>query len=340
MTMLEGFHLAQPQWLWALLVPPVLWWWPSAKRAVVERDRLARYADRHLLPYLIKGDQSQGASKKRLGLWTLVWALGIVAMTGPRLGYQDVGLYAPGTNLVILLDLSRSMETEDVKPSRLARARQEIEDLLDESEGLRVGLIAFASVSHVVAPITEDADTLRNLLPSISTDLVRWQGSRLSGALERARRLLSGQPQDSVHTLLLITDGDLAEPGLEATIKMFRDQGIKLHVLGVGTPEGGPVPAEKGGWLRSQSGRKVVSRLDEGQLKALARAGGGIYQHADFRDGDTRALLNRIRAEGKPQAEGEGTVRIWDERYYIPVALMMLVLLTWFRRPRAARVIS
>ncbi|MCP4041461.1 MAG: VWA domain-containing protein, partial [Gammaproteobacteria bacterium] len=218
-----GLHFSEPLWLLALFAPLLLWWWPQAKKSIADLQRLERYAERHLLPHLLKGTLSLGRSRRRLILWSLLWVLGVVAMAGPRLGFTEVGLYTPGTNLVILLDLSRSMDAADVKPSRLVRARQEVEDLLDRNPGLRIGLIAFASVSHVVAPITEDGDTLRHLLPSISTDLAQWKGSRLSSALERARRLISGQPKDSSHALLLISDGDFSEPGLEKQMRFLRD---------------------------------------------------------------------------------------------------------------------
>ncbi len=330
-------HFAQPIWLWALLVPLVVWLWPRRSGSHLRQARLERYADAHLLPHLILGGPSQTRFRRWLSLWSLLWCLGIVAMAGPRLGYSDVDLYRPGTNLVVLLDLSRSMQVGDVKPSRLARARQEIEDLLDSSRGMRVGLIAFASVAHVVAPITEDSDTLHNLLPSISTDLVRWQGSRLSQALEKARRLLGGQPRDSSHAVLLISDGDFPETGLQRHVELLRSEGIPLHVLGVGTLEGGPVPAEDGGWVRAKNGRPVISRLDEEGLQRLADAGGGLYRRADFRDHDTGSLLERVVAEGRPLADREGTQRVWNERYHLLVLLMLAGLLWWYRHSGTAR---
>ncbi len=334
---MTGFHFAQPLWLWALLAPLALWWWPQAKQSLANRQRLERYADRHLLPHVVLGGDNAGKTRRRLLLWTALWGLGVLAMAGPRLGYTDVSVYRPGTNLVILFDLSGSMRTADVKPSRLARARQEVEDMLDRNPGIRIGLIGFASVAHVIAPITEDDETLRNLLPSLSTELVRWQGSRLSGALERARRLLSGQAPDSSNAVLLISDGDFAEPGLEEQVGTMEKAGIHLYVLGVGTPEGGRVPLSDGGWLRDAEGQEVVSHLDERGLSALARAGGGLYVRADYRDDDTRKLLERISAGGRPQALEKGSRRIWNERFYVPVVVMMLLLLGWFRRNRSVR---
>lgn len=340
----SAIGLAQPLWLLALLVPALLWWLPQARRSRAERERLARYADPHLLPHLLTEGRAEGRLRRRLLLWTLLWSLGVLAMAGPRWGYREMHLHRPGDNLVILLDLSASMMATDVKPSRLARARQEIEDLLARNPGLRVGLVAFASVSHVVAPVTEDADTIRHLLPSISPELLRWQGSRLSAALEAARRLLSGQPPDGSRALVVVTDGDLTEPGLEQQMRELRDQGVLIHLLGVGTLEGAPVPGPDGATLKAKDDQPVTSRLDEKRLQLLAEAGGGIYQRADYRDADSEALMEAILAHASPEATQERTVRVWNERYDLILAMMMFLFLQWFRslgplRPpgRAAR---
>jgi Ca-activated chloride channel family protein len=326
-----AFEFAQPLWLWALLIPPLLWWWPQSRRSRKHQEQLARYADPHLLPHLLLGDVAPGQARRRMMIWSLLWALGVLAMAGPRWDYTTVNLYQPGTNLVILMDLSRSMDVTDVKPSRLDRARQEIEDLLRANEGIRVGLIGFASVAHVISPITEDAGTLQNLLPSLSTNLVQMHGSRIEVALERARRLLSGQPPGGVYSLLLVTDGDFEAPELEAQARELREQGFRLHVLGVGTPQGGYVPAAGGGWVQER-GQPVVSRLNEELLRSVAEAGGGSYHRADFLEDDTRSILERLASEGRPHALEERAHRIWNERYYLLVAVMMLLMLGWYRR--------
>ena len=189
-------------------------------------------------------------------------------------------------------------------------------------------------MSYVISPVTEDFDTVRHVLPAVSTDLVHWQGSRPSAAFDRARRLLMGQPQENSHALLLISDGDFAEPGLEEYAALLERSGVRLYVLGVGTPAGGKVPALDGGWLHGADGEVVISRLEEARLKALAEAGGGIYWKADYRDTDVLALLRRLADVHQPQT-GAMTQRIWNERFPLPVGLMLVLLLLRFRSTRS-----
>ena len=332
-----GFHFAEPLWLILLGVPWLLRFLPTVRRRTNDEERLRHYADPHLLSHLLI--QGRVGPRRRHGLrwWTWVWTLSVLAFAGPRWDYTDVDIYQPGYDLVVLLDISRSMEVSDVKPDRSARARQEIEDLIRLKGRLRIGLIAFASVAHVIAPITDDAQTLRNLLPSLSPVLVRLPGTRLSAALDQARRLMMGQPPGSSRHLLLISDGDFDEPGLEELVQRLRDSGIRFHALGVGTPQGGEVPlSPQGGTLHDSEGHVVVSRLDEAQLRDLVRIGDGEYQRAVFQDDDTRALLRAIMSGGDAKMVESGHQRVWHERYSLLIALAMILILPWFRRGSAA----
>ena len=336
MTWLHDFHFDQPWWLLALLLPTLLWMLPVAKGLLNQRYR--QYADADLLPHLLLNrEQATNRRRKRFSQWTAIWLLGCLALAGPRWDYRTVDLMQPGADVVILLDISRSMAANDVKPTRLARARQEIEDLLAGAETLRVGVIAFASIAHVVAPITEDHKTVRHVLPALSTDLVKMGGSRLEQALHKAEKLLSGQPPGTSHSLLLISDGDFDEPGLPRQVAALKAKGIPLYVLGVGTAQGERVPKQMParGWVTDSRGRKVISRLNEPLLRELAAAGGGSYQRADYRDADTERLVQVLQGGNDQQnVIGKGARRIWHERYFWLVILMALLMIPWFRGER------
>jgi Ca-activated chloride channel family protein len=333
-----GFNFAQPAWFWGLLVlaPVAVWLWFSSSKAA--RGPIHRYADPHLLPHLM-GTRELKATERwgRFLRWSALWALLIFAMAGPRWDYEDVHLFYPGNNLLILLDISRSMEADDVAPSRLGRARQEIQDLILQNRQVRLGLIAFASVPHVISPITEDTSTILNSLPALSPELARLQGSRLLQALDRAESLLGSLPEDSARSILLISDGDFDEPDLIPRVEKLAKQGIRLHVLGIGTKEGARVPAPQGGWIRDRSGQPVQSALNEALLEDLARAGRGSYQLADYRDDDTKKILEVAAVTRLPPEAGDERTRIWNERYYLPVLAVTALLIPNFRG-RARRI--
>ncbi|MBW9272644.1 MAG: VWA domain-containing protein [Candidatus Thiodiazotropha sp. (ex. Lucinisca nassula)] len=328
------FHFARPEWLFALLglIPVLGWLIYSVVRPA--KGPLHRYADEHLLPHLT-GVRELSVDERwsRFTRWGLLWILLVLALAGPRWDYTDIEAFSPASDLVILMDISRSMNVADVPPSRLARARQEVQDLVALNREVRIGMIAFATVPHVVAPITEDTQSILNALPAVSSDLANLQGSRLIAALERTQQLLGSEGTKSSSSILLISDGDFDEPGLLERIEDLAEQGIVLHTMGIGTTGGGPVPARVGQseLMRERSGKIIESRLNESLLQQLAQAGGGHYQRADFRDQDSRNILKlAIGDVGRPTPTEEKT-RVWNERFYWLIFPLLLFLLSRFR---------
>lgn len=333
---LTGFHFSEPAWLWALLLcVPVAVWLIFFRRLAGGSERVRDYADAHLLPHLLgRSTASPLTQWQRYFRWLGLWSLLVLAMAGPRGGFTDVQLFRPGTNLVVLMDISRSMLVADVQPNRLIRARQEIEDLLNQNRGIRIGLIGFASVAQVVSPVTEDMQGVQRMLSALDSRVVRLQGSRLQFALQRAAELVAGQPEESVNSLLIVTDGDFEEPGLEQQLQSLADAGIRVHILGVGTPEGDAVPGDgrMNPWIKNSAGELVVSALNEPLLQSLAKAGNGIYQRADYREQDTERILAEVKAQALPSAGPDEHTRIWGEHFYLPVALVLLLLVPLLRR--------
>ena len=328
-----GFHFAHPWLLLLLLAPLPVWLWLRLTSPREYTGRYRAYADARLLPFLMgRHDLPPRRQWQRFLAWSALWALLVVAIAGPRWDFRDVQLFRPGSDLVILLDLSRSMDVTDISPSRLTRARQEIQDLIENNRHSRLGLIGFATLAHIIAPLTEDGNSLRILLPALSTDLVELKGSRLTEALARAQQMLAGQPADSSRHLLLITDGDFGDGDLEEYVKRLTREGVHLHVLGIGTVEGGPVPGEGSNVLLQRDGSPVISRLDEENLKKLAVVGKGVYQRADYRDDDTDTLLEAIGQVSHAEVVANQKTRIWNERYFWLVGLAMLLVLPLYRR--------
>ncbi len=321
--------LAQPAWLWGLLLIPAVLLWRYYTRPQRQIGKEQRYADAHLLEWLLgtQDGDADNAWKPRLA-WSLAWTLLLLAMAGPRWGYKQISPFRPKAELVVLLDISRSMDINDISPSRLGRAKQEIEDIAAHGAGIAIGLIAFATTPHVVTPITEDHAAVLHQLPALSSDLVRLKGSRIVPALERAQQLLGQRQDDTSRHVVILTDGDFADNReMPKQAEKLATENIHIHVFGFGTLAGEPVPAGAGLALIGADGRPVYSSLNEKPLKALTKAGNGFYIRADYSDNDTRALINAVLADADLQQDENRLTRVWNEYFWLPLLVAMLILL-------------
>jgi Ca-activated chloride channel homolog len=324
------FHFAQGAWLWGLLAIPAVPILYSLFYKSQSAGLLERFADRHLLPHLVKSRGVAGNNiRAPLFLWSAAWFCGVLAMAGPRWNYTDEQTFVGMQDLVIVLDLSQTMNAKDVKPSRMARAREEIEDLLDMNRGTSIGLVAYAAVPHMVTPLTDDVRTIKNLLPELNTSLVTIQGNRLKPALEMAAVMLKGEPGND-KSVLVIGNGNFQENDFAALAHAAGN--AVIYTMGVGTASGAPVPGGDGDWLKDDDGKPQISRLQAARLRSLAAAGHGLYVEANYTNDDTRAILGRIAAARTRALTTQKTVRLWEERFYIPVLVLALLLLPLFRR--------
>jgi Ca-activated chloride channel family protein len=327
-------HFARVEWLFALLglIPVLAWLIFSVVRP--GRGPFHRYADEHLLPHLV-GIRELSVNERwsRFSRWALLWILLVVALAGPRWDYKDIQAFSPTNDLVVLMDISRSMHVADTAPSRLSRARQEVQDLVMLNDELRIGMIAFATVPHVVSPITEDSQSILTALPAVTSELANLQGSRLVAAMQRAEQLFSSDSLQNSRSILLISDGDFDEPDIIEQVNSMRDQGITLHTLGIGTAGGGPVPARIGqsDLMRDSKGKIIESKLNQALLQRLAQAGGGQYLEADFRDLDSRRILELSSSGSGIPTRSQEKTRIWNERFYWLLLPFMVLLLPYFR---------
>ncbi len=334
-----SFHFATPSWLYGLIALPVLWLlymllYRGHHRSEVKL-KLKGFADPHLLPHLL-GEEEQKSHKQSLWqpllLWSLIWSCALFAMAGPRWNYTEVKAFTPAHNLVIVLDISRSMDAEDIKPSRLIRARQEIEDFIRNSEGMKFGLVAFDAVPHMITPLTDDVQALKQILPSLTTDIVYKQGSTLAPALNMSADMLINEPGDSKYILILSDGGfDDGDATLLTTQQDLRNKGIEIHAIGLGTVEGAPIPDGRGGFVQD-AGKTFISKLEQNQLKLITSDRGSLYQHASYLDDDTRAVLSHIKGPTEAEKEEQKTALFWEEHFYLFLLPIILLVLPWFRR--------
>jgi Ca-activated chloride channel family protein len=317
---------ARPDLLALLLLVPVVFLVVYVA-ARTRRRLLARLAAADVLAALVP----RGAIRARFwqGVLAVVATLGFaLAAAGPRLGFDWQQQKVEGVAMVIVLDVSRSMDAADVTPSRLERAQREIEDLVGYLRGDSVGLVIFAAGPYVRIPLTVDYDTLLWAVKDSSTGTIRAQGSSFSGALDAATGLL-GRAEGAGKAVVLVSDGEFHDDdaALEASLGRAREAGVRVYALGVGEPSGAPIPLEEGGFKKDHDGNVVLSRLDEAALQKVASATGGAYVRAVASDDDVRALYQgEIRGKLDAAERGVRREKLWHERFQWPLGLVLLAL--------------
>lgn len=270
---MNGFdllHFIRPLWLLALPLAVLLpWWWKRMRRPSGDWEKVC---DPHLLRWLSvsQGDGSK-ASKSGAILAGLAIAIAVLSLSGPSWQQLPESSLAARDARVIALDLSASMLAEDLRPSRLTRARFRIADLLKQAEEGQTGLVAYAGDAYVVSPLTNDTNTIASLLPALGPEVMPVTGSRADKAMNLAAALLNRAGFERGE-ILLVTDA--TDSRAEAKARELADQGVVTSVLGVGTAEGAPIPSGTG-FVSDRSGNVVIARLDEAALRRVATAGGG-----------------------------------------------------------------
>ncbi|HNP29124.1 MAG TPA: VWA domain-containing protein [Nitrospirales bacterium] len=321
------FHFLRPEWLWGLL-PLFVLLLLVARRGTTSQV-WESVCDAHLLPHLLVG--SEGTNRRMpLLLLGIGWTVAICALAGPVWSQLPQPVFRAESALVMVLDLSRSMDAQDVTPSRLTRAKHKILDILKMREEGQTALVVYAGESFVVSPLTDDANTMVTLVQSLETELMPLQGSRTDLALGKAHELFEhlGHARGDV---LLLTDG-VGNPATLKAAEELRSQGVRVSVLGVGTVDGAPIP-EPGGFLKDQDGAVVVPKLDIPSLQAIARVGGGYYATVTWDDQDiNRVLSSDVSTSARPSSTSEQrTTDLWREEGPWLVLLLLALALPAFR---------
>ena len=281
------FHFIRPEWLLAIPVAIVI-------AVLLARRQLGAghwrdVIDPALMPHVLSRRRGRGVDWR----WWLTGLGGIiaaVALAGPAWQRIEQPVFRADQALVVALDLSRSMDAEDVQPSRLARAKLKILGILDRREGGQTALLVYTANAFTVTPLTDDTDTIGALVGSLSTDIMPSRGSYPEVGIRKAQSLLE-QAGVGFGEVLLITDGG-ASPAAEKAARDLRDSGYRLSVMGVGTREGAPIPRMSGGFVTDTRGQIAVARLEERGLRDLAGVGGGRFAVLAADDSDLDYLLS------------------------------------------------
>jgi Ca-activated chloride channel family protein len=326
----SALHFLRPWW-WLGLIPLAVLIWALARRRH-GTGGWAAVVDPQLLPFVLAREAQHRTRPWALYLTFLGSLLAIAALAGPSWERLPQPVYREQSSVVFALDLSRSMDASDTRPSRLVRARFKLADLLNRRDTGETALIVYAGEAYAVTPLTDDKDTILAQLPALATDLMPSRGSRADLAIRDAGQLLE-QAGATRGQVVLITDGVDLDRALEA-VRGLRDQGHRLSVLGVGTPQGAPIPLKGGGFLNDAKGAIVIPKLDEAALRELAGAGAGVYRALRTDDGDIDALTPWF--DGRPLGDqGEETglkTEVWREEGPWLLLLLLPLAALAFRR--------
>ena len=255
----------------------------------------------------------------------------VASLARPQWGARLTKIEEKGVDIVIALDTSKSMLAQDIKPSRLEKAKYELEKLIDILQGDRVGIVCFAGTAFTLSPVTLDYAAARLFLQSISTEVVPEPGTCLSDAIKAAGENFNPN-EHKYKVILLLTDGEdhCAEMGMDPlkAADEAKKQGAVIYTIGIGSSEGGPIPEadEAGGvqYKRDQSGAMVMSKLDEETLKKIALATGGKYYHSTEGELKVEKIYNEIR-QMERKKYGEQTQIEYEDRfqYFLGAAMVL-----------------
>jgi Ca-activated chloride channel family protein len=325
-------NLEALQWLWVL---PLFWVlvWVTEKQ--ISR-RLKKAFGKRLAPVLTTS-VSKSSRWLKIGLRSFALGLFVIALARPQMGKGLQEVKAQGVELMIAIDVSTSMLTEDIKPSRLDHAKAEVSRLLDLLVGDKVGLVAFAGSAVLLSPLTTDKSALKMFLDSISTSSVETQGTDVHRALLEARGAFdrggveSDEKLKVTRVILLASDGEDQEPGALNEAKKLAEDGTRIFTYAFGSERGGPIPLrdERGfmaGYKRDKAGQNILSTVKGDFLRDLAKAGHGAFYFST--PGGQEAQKIKADFDKLEKAEFSSSVAAsYDEKFQIPLLASLVLLL-------------
>jgi len=320
---------ANPTILWALLLVPVvlifLGWAERSRKAAIQQ-----LGDPSLIQRLSLSVNRAGR-KWQTRLWLLALTLTLIALARPQWGSEVQVVEQEGVQVMVVLDVSKSMLAQDIKPDRLTRAKMEISDLMNKLDGDEIGLTLFSGASFIQFPLTNDYDTARSFLESASPDSISRPGTEMGTAIRTA---MSGfdSTHNSQRVIVIVTDGENHQPDAVAEAQTAAQEGVLIYTIGFGSPDGEPIPefAPDGsiaGYKTDETGQTVLSRLDEATLQEIAQIGHGKYFRAAADGSELDALINELNDLQAAQLDSRfETKKIERFQIFLAGAVLALIL--------------
>jgi tetratricopeptide (TPR) repeat protein len=321
-------RFAHPEYLWALLVVPVL----GIGFYFLHRWKkwlLRRFIADPLVPTLTP-DASTAKRVVKHTILLLALASLILAAANPLVGTRLEEVKREGIDLFVALDVSLSMKAEDIRPSRLDKAKRDVSDLLRKLHGDRVGLVIFAGDAYVQFPLTADYSAADLFINAVDVDAVPVAGTMIGNAIELGLKSFR-QDLPTQKAIVVVSDGENTEGDITSAVEKARKEGVRIFTIGMGTPEGTPIPiyntgGERTDYKHDRAGNIVLSRLDETILQQIALSTGGSYRRATNAGNEIDEIFKELSSLQKT-AMGSLQVTGFEDQFYYPLALGILLLL-------------
>ncbi len=321
------FRIANPEYLYALLVIPALiafFWYSRIQR----RKALALFGQKEILSVLMPNVSSIRPVLKFMILMLALASI-IIGISRPQFGSKLKTEKRKGIELIIALDVSNSMMAEDIQPNRLERSKRAISQLVDKLSNDKIGLIVFAGEAYTQLPITADYVSAKLFLNSVGPQMVPTQGTAIGAAIELAQKSFNPQFAGS-KAIIVITDGENHEDDAVGAAKAAAEQGIVVYTIGMGLPQGGPIPDFENGsrnYRKDKQGNIVVTKLDEAMLQQIAEAGKGAYVRANNAQVGLNTLFDEVNKMEKSELETQVYADYDDKfQYFIGLGLFLILL--------------
>ena len=321
------FRIANPDYLYALLLIPALivfFWYSRIQR----RKALAQFGQKEIISFLMPNVSS---ARPVIKFIVLLFALSsiIIGIARPQFGSKLKTVKREGIELIIALDVSNSMMAEDIQPNRLERSKRAISQLVDKLSNDKIGLIVFAGEAYTQLPITSDYISAKLFLNSISPQIVPTQGTAIGAAIDLGTKSFSPQFVGN-KVIIVITDGENHEDDALGAAANAASQGIVVHTIGMGLPQGALIPdfsnGQKG-YKKDNKGNTIVTKLDEPMLQKIAQSGKGMYIRANNTQVGLNTLFNEVNKMEKTEMESQIYADYDDKfQYFIGTGLFLILL--------------
>ncbi|MCQ2225464.1 MAG: VWA domain-containing protein [Paludibacteraceae bacterium] len=321
------FKFANPEYLPLLAIVPVAI--AGFVYTRIDRSRkIKKFGEKELMKDLMPG-ASNGRAITKFSVLMLALFGTILVMARPQFGSKLETVKKRGVEVMVALDISNSMLAQDIKPSRLERSKNMLYQILDGMENDKIGVVVFAGTSFTQLPITTDYSSSKMFISTITPSLITTQGTAIGSAIQKACGAFS-EETESGKSIIVITDGENHEDDAEKAAREAASKGIQVNVVGIGSPNGSPVPIEgTNDFIKDRSGNYITSALNEEMCLNIAKAGNGVYVRAD---NNTNAL-KKVQEEINKVSQADVDSKVYseyDEKYSFIAWIVLILLIAEF----------